>query len=229
MTISNKDMNKKPNILIVDDNKAVLHALQLLLFPCYNKIGTLLSPVSLLNVLRHGEWDILLLDMNFRTGMNTGEEGLYWLKEVKRRFPHLPVVLFTAYGDVQLAVRGIKEGASDFVLKPWENEKLITTLDAVLKHQTKENKKQEKKEQDYWEEDESISKLRALIEKAAEEKESVQGMMTDADGNRLTLEEVEKIHIEKTIDHCNGNLAETARTLGITRQTLYNKMKKYGI
>ena len=144
MTISNKDMNKKPNILIVDDNKAVLHALQLLLFPCYNKIGTLLSPVSLLNVLRHGEWDILLLDMNFRTGMNTGEEGLYWLKEVKRRFPHLPVVLFTAYGDISLAVRGIKDGATDFVEKPWDNARLIDTLKKACSQASGNMKKKEK-------------------------------------------------------------------------------------
>lgn len=66
--------------------------------------------------------------MNFTSGINTGNEGLFWLQEIKRLRPSLPVVLFTAYGDIDLAVRGIKEGATDFIVKPWDNQKLVETL-----------------------------------------------------------------------------------------------------
>ena len=69
--------------------------------------------------------------MNFTSGINTGNEGLYWLQEIKKQCPRLPVVLFTAYADIDLAVRGIKEGATDFVVKPWDNQKLVVTSTVV--------------------------------------------------------------------------------------------------
>ena len=121
-------MKKNGNILIVDDNRNVLTALQLLLKPYFNRIELLPSPVTLPSVLRETEWNVLLLDMNFTSGINNGNEGLYWLHEVLRLRPKLPVVLFTAYADIDLAVRGIKEGATDFVVKPWDNQKLTDTL-----------------------------------------------------------------------------------------------------
>ena len=111
-------MKKYGNILIIDDNQSVLAALQLLLKPYFNQIGLLPSPITLPSALREEKWDVLLLDMNFTSGINNGNEGLYWLHEVKRLSPALPVVLFTAYADIDLAVRGIKEGATDFIVKP---------------------------------------------------------------------------------------------------------------
>lgn len=119
---------KTGNILIVDDNRGVLTALQLLLKPHFEQITTLSSPVTLPSVLREQNWQVVLLDMNFTSGINTGNEGLYWLHEVKKQCPALPVVLFTAYADIDLAVRGIKEGATDFIVKPWDNQKLVETL-----------------------------------------------------------------------------------------------------
>ena len=103
-------MKKPGNILIVDDNRGVLTAVQLLLKPHFEKIITLPSPVTLTSVLREENPSVVLLDMNFTSGINTGNEGLFWLQEIKRLRPSLPVVLFTAYGDIDLAVRGIKEG-----------------------------------------------------------------------------------------------------------------------
>lgn len=121
-------MKKPGNILIVDDNRGVLTAVQLLLKPHFEKIITLTSPVTLTSVLREETPSVVLLDMNFTSGINTGNEGLFWLQEIKRLRPSLPVVLFTAYGDIDLAVRGIKEGATDFIVKPWDNQKLVETL-----------------------------------------------------------------------------------------------------
>jgi len=106
----------------------VLAAVSLLLRPYFKQVITLQSPVRLEEVLRDGVPDCLLLDMNFSAGINTGNEGIYWLNRVKRLYPDLPVVLFTAYGDIDLAVRGMKEGAVDFIIKPWDNARLVDTL-----------------------------------------------------------------------------------------------------
>lgn len=166
-------MTKYGNILIVDDNRGVLTALQLLLKPYFNQITALSSPVTLPSVLREESWQVVLLDMNFTSGINTGNEGLYWLHEIKKHYPELPVVLFTAYADIDLAVRGIKEGATDFVVKPWDNQKLVETLlDAVRNHRSSGKKKQGGKPADnvsgmYWGESRAMQQLRMLVEKVA--------------------------------------------------------------
>lgn len=122
-------MSKKQGaILIVDDNEGVLDALRILLRPYFEQIVTLSSTVSLPEQLHTTIFQVVLLDMNFKAGINSGSEGLFWLHRIKEEQPALPVVLFTAYADIALAVRGIKEGATDFVVKPWNNQKLIETL-----------------------------------------------------------------------------------------------------
>ena len=123
----------KGNILIVDDSKSVLTALEMLLQAVFNKVYTLSNPNSVLSVLHKSEIDIVLLDMNFKAGINTGNEGLFWLRKILDYDPHISVVMITAYGDIALAVKAVKEGAFDFVLKPWDNNKLISTLHAALK------------------------------------------------------------------------------------------------
>ena len=166
-------MKKSGNILIVDDNRGVLTALQLLLKPYFNKITTLSSPVSLPSVLRQEEWQVLLLDMNFTSGINTGNEGLYWLHEIKKQCPALPVVLFTAYADIELAVRGIKEGAADFIVKPWDNRKLVETLLNAAANCHKDGRQQTPSKQAgepsamYWGESPVMQQLRSLVEKVA--------------------------------------------------------------
>ena len=159
-------------IIIVDDNKGVLTAVQLLLKNHFSKVITLSSPVSLSTVLREENPEVVLLDMNFTSGINNGNEGLFWLHEIKRQYRDLPVVLFTAYADIDLAVRGIKEGASDFVVKPWDNQKLLETL-LNAASQAKDGKKKNRKKESspvsamYWGESSAMQQLRTLIEKVA--------------------------------------------------------------
>ncbi|HLO57657.1 MAG TPA: sigma-54 dependent transcriptional regulator [Bacteroidales bacterium] len=121
------------NILIADDNKGILNALQLLLNKSFSHIGLLPNPNLLLQELEKKDYDILLLDMNFKAGINTGNEGIYWLREVKKKHPNLEVIMITAYGDIELAVKALKEGAADFVLKPWDNNKLMATIQSVYR------------------------------------------------------------------------------------------------
>ena len=127
---------KKPNILVVDDNRGVLTAVKLLLAPHYPQIHTLTSPVNLISTIQSEKIDILLLDMNFRAGINNGNEGLFWLNEVKTTHPQVDVILCTAYAEINLAITGIKQGASDFMVKPWDNKKLLETLENIAKKRT---------------------------------------------------------------------------------------------
>lgn len=121
-------MTKQGTILVVDDNKSVLTALEMLLAGIFKKVITISNPNRILSTLEGENVDVLLLDMNFSAGINTGNEGIFWLGEVRKNFKDLPVVLFTAYADIELAVKAVKEGATDFVVKPWDNAKLVATL-----------------------------------------------------------------------------------------------------
>lgn len=121
-------MVRQGTILIVDDNKSVLTALEMLLSSVFNKVITSSNPNRIPSFLETEKIDVILLDMNFSSGINTGNEGIYWLSEIKKRTKELPVVLFTAYADIDLAVKAVKEGAADFIVKPWDNAKLIATL-----------------------------------------------------------------------------------------------------
>ena len=122
---------KKGKILIVDDNAGIRQALKILLPVHFAEVETLPSPVTLVNTLEQFRPDVVLLDMNFSASINTGNEGLYWAGEIRKMMPEVEVVLFTAYADIQLAVEGMKRGAFDFIVKPWDNEKLVATLTAA--------------------------------------------------------------------------------------------------
>jgi DNA-binding NtrC family response regulator len=127
-----KEKMPKGNILIVDDNKSVLSALDFLLTPGFDKVECLSSPNLLMSELRQNNYHLVLLDMNFKAGVNTGNEGIYWLNQVKENYPEISVVLITAYGDVELAVKALKAGATDFILKPWDNAKLLATVRSAI-------------------------------------------------------------------------------------------------
>ena len=122
-------------IVVVDDNSAILTALKICLAAEFEHVVTLTSPDTLVATLANEQnVDAVLLDMNFSLGVNTGQDGLFWLRTIKKLHPNTPVVLITAYADVQLAVNGLKYGAADFVTKPWDNDKLIGVLrDAIYK------------------------------------------------------------------------------------------------
>ena len=172
--------DKYGTILVIDDNEAILTALRYCLSSTFQRIITKSSPDSVLTILNQEVVNLVLLDMNFSIGVNTGQDGLFWLRAIRKHHPELPVVLITAYADVNLAVRGLKSGASDFITKPWDNDELVRKLKDVL----------------------------------------------DAADDMATLDEMEADHIRRAIDRCHGNMKLAAEQLGITRQTLYNKMKK---
>ena len=172
--------DKYGTILVIDDNEAILTALRYCLSDTFQRIITKSSPDSVLTILNQEVVNLVLLDMNFSIGVNTGQDGLFWLRAIRKHHPELPVVLITAYADVNLAVRGLKSGASDFITKPWDNDELVRKLKDVL----------------------------------------------DAADDMATLDEMEADHIRRAIDRCHGNMKLAAEQLGITRQTLYNKMKK---
>ena len=160
-------VKKKGSILIVDDNKGVLSALQLLLRPYFEQIVTLPSPTLLPAALQKSPCQLVLLDMNFSAGINSGNEGLYWLHEIKHMRPALPVVLFTAYADINLAVKGIKEGATDFIVKPWDNQQLIETLLNAVKTEQPASIKTPSSSAMYWGESPAMKQLYNLARKVA--------------------------------------------------------------
>lgn len=124
---------KNAKVLMVDDNEDVLLAGKLLLKPHAGIIHTEKNPELIPQLLRNESYDVIFLDMNFTQDMTSGQEGFYWLNEILKLDPSAVVVLITAYGDVETAVRAVKEGATDFVLKPWQNEKFLATFSSALK------------------------------------------------------------------------------------------------
>lgn len=167
-------------ILVVDDNPAILTAVKICLDGVFQRILMLSDPEQILATLNQEAVDIILLDMNFGMGVNSGQEGLLWLNAIRKRHAHIPIVLVTAYADVKLAVRGLKNGAADFVTKPWDNDELIRVLKDAIDHSQEV----------------------------------------------IPLDQLEKAHVRKVVDSCHGNMSKAAELLGITRQTLYAKMRK---
>ncbi len=171
---------KYGTILVIDDNAAVLTALKICLGGTFEQVLTLSRPDTVMSLLAQQQVDIILLDMNFSLGVNSGQDGLLWLRTLRRLHADIPVVLITAYADVQLAVKGLKSGAADFVTKPWDNDELIRVLKDAIDRNTE-------------------------VE---------------------TLESIESKHIQKVVDKCHGNISRASELLGITRQTLYAKLRK---
>lgn len=130
---------KNASILIIDDDTDVLTAVRLLLKNEVKEVVTEKNPENIKWHLSKDNYDVILLDMNFTSSINTGNEGLYWLKEIRKVKPDSSVIMITAYGDIDLAIRSLKEGATDFVVKPWHNEKLITTIKEILKRKETKN------------------------------------------------------------------------------------------
>ena len=171
---------KYGTLLVIDDNPSILTAVKICLGGTFERVLTLNSPDKALATIAQEHPSVVLLDMNFSLGVNSGQEGMMWLTAIHRRFPDIPIVLITAYADVKLAVRALKNGAADFVTKPWDNDQLNFLLRSVLKAQ------------------ESLA----------------------------PLDVVEMEHIRRAVDRADGNLTAAAKMLGLTRQTLYNKLNR---
>jgi DNA-binding NtrC family response regulator len=185
------------------------------------------SPVTLLQTLREKSPDVVLLDMNFSAGINTGNEGLFWLSEIKKADPEIPIVLFTAYADIDLAVNALKEGANDFIVKPWDNAKLVATLQAALA--LRQSKKEVKKLRDKqsalnqdlnreeticWGKSEVMQNLLAMIQKVAQTDANI--LITGENGTGKEL-------IARKIHYSSARANETLVTvdMGAITETLF--------
>ena len=162
----------KSKILVVDDNTGIRSALKILLSMRFAEVELIASPSILMDTMHKFKPDAVLLDMNFDTDINTGNEGLFWLSELKRDFPSVEVVLFTAYADIALAVEGMKRGAFDFIVKPWDNAKLLATLEnAAGAHRVGTHRMCPPTDQTttpmQWGESEAMTQLRHEVEKVA--------------------------------------------------------------
>ncbi len=143
-------IKQKGKILIVDDDKDVLQSLKLILENEFELVETISNPNSIHQSLKSNIFNVVLLDMNFTAGINSGNEGLYWLSEILKFDNDIVVIMLTAYGDIQLSVEAMKRGASDFITKPWDNDKLIATIKAGLKlSESKKEVKTLKQKQEY--------------------------------------------------------------------------------
>ena len=132
---------KDANILVIDDDEDVLTALRLLLKSQVNSVVVNKNPNTIKGLLEKQRFDVVILDMNFNGLVNTGNEGIFWLNQIKDIQPEIEVILITAYGDIDLAIRSLKEGASDFMVKPWKNEKLVASIKQLLDTKKKEKSK----------------------------------------------------------------------------------------
>ena len=159
----------KSKILVVDDNAGIRSALKILLPMRFAEVELIASPKVLMETMRTLKPDVVLLDMNFETDINTGNEGLFWLSELKRDFPEVEVVLFTAYADIALAVEGMKRGAFDFVVKPWDNAKLLDVLEKACDKRKPKAASIVVVAQDpmLWGENPDMTELHRLVEKIA--------------------------------------------------------------
>lgn len=191
-------------LLIIDDNEAVLCSLKLVFAGVFDHVVAVNNPRLLPALLRAGDTDAVLLDMNFDARKLDGSEGLFWLERIKEMENAPAVVLITAFGDVPVAVEAMKRGAEDFVTKPWDNGELIAKL-----HQAMAKRRERMAE-------------RAAVAQACKHNEHAK------EQEYMTLEELKADHISRVVSECGGNLTHAAARLGINRQTLYNQIKKNG-
>ena len=207
-------MNKLGTILIVDDNRNVLAALKLLLEREFRQVVALPSPNTLLRQLEATPPDVVLLDMNFSAGLNTGNEGLFWLREIKAHHPTLPVVLFTAYADIELAVAGMKEGAADFVVKPWDNDRLIAALTRACKPEKATSKRSTTPDSPlFWSDSPAMRDLRLMVEKIAPTDAAILITGENGTGKTLLAKEIHRLSARSDKPFMTVDLGALTETL----------------
>lgn len=189
-------------VLIIDDNPAVRSTLNLILSDEFDDITALGDPRIIPALLRNGDIDGVILDMNFNSNRLDGSDGLFWLERIKET-PNAPaVVVITAFGEIGLAVEAMKLGAEDFITKPWDNDELIAKLHSAIDR----NKKRRR-------DNAAVNNAITLEQR-------------EHDRRQMTLDQVKLQHIHDIIEQCDGNLSAAAERLNINRQTLYNLLKK---
>ncbi|WP_288206069.1 response regulator [uncultured Parabacteroides sp.] len=264
-------------IIVVDDNEAVLKTLRVILSREFKTVVCVSVPTLLPALLREEDVDVVLLDMNFGTGKQSGGEGLFWLDRIREQANPPEVILITAFGDIELAVASLKRGAADFIVKPWDNEKLLSTVVAAWNARSGRKQNSSRRESEFLSEETDpvvtllvnsllrkyataygkpfpgvtpdalhklsdiilngdLTLLQQTIERAVLLSNS---SLLDSDdfymedpvsaSHPVTLEEMEKQFIREVLADKKGNLTLCAQQLNISRQTLYNKMKKYDL
>ncbi|MDE6510654.1 MAG: response regulator [Muribaculaceae bacterium] len=189
-------------MLIIDDNAAVRATLKLLLTDEFEEVTAIENPSMIAALSNAGSYDAVLLDMNFDCGALDCSDGLFWLERLKS-LPNPPaIVVITAFGDIDIAVKAMKLGAEDFITKPWDNDQLIEKLKKAISRNRQ------------LRQDREAARRASKLEKA------------EAERLNLTLDEVKMRHVRNVIDSCGGNLSAAAQQLGVNRQTLYNLLKK---
>lgn len=185
----------KGKILVVDDNTGIRGALKLLLPMHFDQVELIPSPNELTRRLDDFHPDVVLLDMNFHKDINTGNEGLFWLSEIKKRSPEVEVVLFTAYADIQLAVEGMKRGAFDFIVKPWENEKLINILKEAYRSRIKHEHIDRKRNAAgmLWGNSAAMKKIQKTVQKIASTDASILITGENGTGKDMLAEEIHRM------------------------------------
>ncbi|MBR3021230.1 MAG: DNA-binding response regulator [Bacteroidaceae bacterium] len=202
------------HILIIDDNVAVLQSLRLVLKSVFSTVAAVDDPTLIPAIISKESIDVVLLDMNFGKGKMDGKDGLFWLDRIKHRsgLDNPPaVVLITAFGDVNLAVDSLKQGADDFIQKPWDNAQLIQKLTEAVEKRSEKMKESRIRNEELGGRSEGDSSLQSSIPKAS------------------PLTDLEREHIRKVLADNGGKVAAAAKVLGISRQALYDKMKRYGL
>ncbi len=223
-------MEKKfGKILIVDDKEDILFALKLLLKKHVELVDTEQNPEHIPELLKNENYDLVLLDMNFTVDMSSGQEGYYWMERIKEFDPTILVIFITAYGDVEKAVKAIKAGATDFVLKPWQNEKLLATINTALRLRESQaeadNLRIKQKElsaaldqpfSDFIGVSESMHKVFATIQKVAETDASVLILGENGTGKELVARALhrnskrkDEVFISVDLGSINENLFES--------------------
>lgn len=199
------------HILVIDDNIPVLRSLQLVLKNYFSTVAAVSDPQLIPAIIKEGNVDVVLLDMNFSKGAMDGADGIFWLNRIKRH-SHLAyppaVVLITAFSDVSLAVNSMKEGADDFIQKPWDNAHLVQKIaEAVAKRR------------------EAMHPI-TTNPVAVDTHHPSDTAAPQQTPSGKSLEEMELEHIRQVVARHGGNMTAAAKALGISRSTLYNKLKR---
>lgn len=217
---------RQAKILIVDDDRDILETARMFLKQEFSKVQIETDPTVIPDVLQASEFDVILLDMNFRKGVNDGEEGFHWLQQILRIDPEAVVILITAYGEVDLAVKAMKNGAVDFILKPWKNQKLLATIQAAIqlratrrevqRLKTTRDKLRDDIEQPYSDfigESEAIKRVHELIDRVAQTDANVLILGENGTGKELVARAIHRRSARSGNDFISVDLGAITETL----------------